>query len=84
MRLPKYSALTIQPAFLPNLGGTIPNDAFSDILGPPTIWVPHSYGGCCQHAPDEHLLGPVVREGLQIMTGLFWDLAEDPPIVGAG
>jgi len=68
-----------KPAFLPNLGGTIPNDAFSDILGLPTIWVPHSYGGCCQHAPDEHLLTPIVREGLQIMAGLFWNLVEDAP-----
>ncbi len=68
-----------RPAFLPNLGGTIPNDAFSDILGLPTIWVPHSYGGCSQHAPDEHLLAPIVREGLRIMAGLFWDLADKPP-----
>jgi hypothetical protein len=62
-------------AFLPNLGGTLPNDAFSEILGLPTIWVPHSFGGCYQHAPKEHLLEPIVREGLQLMTGLFWDLA---------
>jgi hypothetical protein len=40
----------------------------------PTLWVPHSYPGCSQHAPDEHLLAPVVREGLRIMSGLFWDL----------
>ncbi len=68
-----------KPAFLPNLGGTIPNDAFSVVLGLPTIWVPHSYGGCSQHAPNEHLLAPIVREGLGIMAGLFWDLAENPP-----
>ena len=68
-----------KPAFLPNLGGTIPNDAFSDVLGLPTIWVPHSYGGCSQHAPDEHLLAPIVREGLQNMAGLFWDLSENSP-----
>jgi len=68
-----------KPAFLPNLGGTLPNDAFCDILGLPTIWVPHSYGGCSQHAPDEHLLAPIVREGLCIMAGLFWDLSENPP-----
>ena len=61
---------------LPNLGGSLPNDVFADILGLPTIWVPHSYPGCSQHAPDEHLLAPVAREGLAIMAGLFWDLAE--------
>jgi acetylornithine deacetylase/succinyl-diaminopimelate desuccinylase-like protein len=65
-----------KPAILPNLGGSLPNDCFAQILGLPTIWVPHSYPGCSQHAPDEHLLASVAREGLLIMTGLFWDLGE--------
>jgi acetylornithine deacetylase/succinyl-diaminopimelate desuccinylase-like protein len=64
------------PALLPNLGGSLPNDVFADILGLPTVWVPHSYPACSQHAPDEHLLAPVVREALGLMTGLFWDLGE--------
>ncbi len=64
-------------AFLPNLGGTLPNDAFSHILGMPTIWVPHSYAGCSQHAPNEHFLEEIGREGLQLMTGLFWDIGEN-------
>jgi acetylornithine deacetylase/succinyl-diaminopimelate desuccinylase-like protein len=63
-----------EPVLLPNLGGTLPNDVFADVLGMPTLWVPHSYPGCSQHAPNEHLLGPVVRDGLRIMAGLFWDL----------
>ncbi len=65
------------PAILPNIGGSLPNDCFADTLGLPTLWVPHSYAGCSQHAPDEHALGSILREGLQMMTGLFWDLAED-------
>ncbi|MBI5264732.1 MAG: M20 family metallopeptidase, partial [Bradyrhizobium sp.] len=44
------------PAILPNFGGSLPNEVFSEILGLPTIWVPHSYPGCSQHAPDEHIL----------------------------
>jgi len=64
------------PVLLPNLGGSLPNDVFADILGLPTVWVPHSYPGCSQHAPDEHLLRPVAREALQLMSGLFWDLGE--------
>ena len=64
------------PTLLPNLGGSLPNDVFSDILGLPTVWIPHSYAACQQHAPDEHLLLPVVREALQLMTGLWWDLGE--------
>ena len=61
---------------LPNLGGTLPNDVFADVLGLPTVWIPHSYPGCNQHAPNEHLLAPVAREALEIMTGLFWDLGD--------
>ncbi|HKK30064.1 MAG TPA: M20 family metallopeptidase [Alphaproteobacteria bacterium] len=65
-----------RPAVLPNLGGSIPNDVFTDLLGMPTIWVPHSYAGCSQHAPNEHLLLPLAREGLGMMTGLYWDIGE--------
>ena len=65
-----------KPAVLPNLGGSLPNDAFTDVLGLTTIWVPHSYSGCSQHAPDEHVLAPLMRDALHLMTGLFWDLGE--------
>jgi hypothetical protein len=64
------------PAVLPNLGGSLPNDCFAEVLGLPTLWLPHSYAACSQHAPNEHLLLPLVREGLEIMAGLFWDLGE--------
>ncbi len=65
-----------KPALLPNLGGSLPNDVFAGILGLPTLWVPHSYPACGQHAPDEHLPVAIAREGLAIMTRLFWDLGE--------
>lgn len=65
-----------KPALLPNLGGSLPNDCFSDILGLRTIWVPHSYPGCSQHAPNEHMPISIVREGLAMMAGLYWDLGE--------
>ena len=64
------------PVLLPNLGGSLPNDVFAELLGLPTVWVPHSYPACSQHAPDEHLLAPVARHALELMTGLFWDLGE--------
>ncbi len=65
-----------KPTILPNFGGSLPNDCFADVLGLRTIWLPHSYAGCSQHAPDEHLLAPIAREGLGAMAGLFWDLGE--------
>ncbi|ANN17347.1 hypothetical protein SD37_17975 [Amycolatopsis orientalis] len=58
-------------AILPSFGGGLPNHVFTDILGLPTLWVPHSYPGCLQHAPDEHLLAGIAREGLVLATALF-------------
>jgi len=65
-----------KPALLPNLGGALPNDVFCDLLGLKTIWVPHSYPGCSQHAPNEHVPAALVREALGLMAGLYWDLGE--------
>ncbi len=65
-----------KPTTLPNLGGSLPNDVFAELLGLPTLWVPHSYPACAQHAPNEHLLASVARDGLRIMAGLYWDLGE--------
>ncbi len=64
------------PMVAPNAGGSLPNDIFAELLAMPTLWLPHSYGGCSQHAPDEHVLEPLLRQGLEIMSGLFWDLGE--------
>ncbi len=74
-----------KPAMLPATGGSICNDVFSDILGMPTIWIPHSYGSCSQHAPDEHVLMPVTRSAIALMAGLYWDIGEGktPANVGA-
>ncbi|MBP1887681.1 M20 family metallopeptidase [Sinorhizobium mexicanum] len=65
-----------RPAILPNLGASLPNDIFSDVLALPTVWVPHSYPGCSQHAPNEHLPLVIAREGLALMAGIYWDLGE--------
>ncbi len=68
-----------KPAILPNLGGSLPNDIFTEVLGLRTVWVPHSYPGCSQHAPNEHLPPAVLREGLLGMTGIYWDLGDGGP-----
>jgi acetylornithine deacetylase/succinyl-diaminopimelate desuccinylase-like protein len=65
-----------KPAILPSTGGALPNDIFAELLGLPTVWVPHSYPGCSQHAPNEHLPLVLAREGLRLMAGLYWDLGE--------
>jgi acetylornithine deacetylase/succinyl-diaminopimelate desuccinylase-like protein len=65
-----------RPALLPNFGGTLPNDIFADVIGMRTIWIPHSYPGCSQHAPNEHVPFGIFEEGLRIMAGLYWDIGE--------
>ena len=69
-------------AILPNLGGSLPNDVFADVLNLRTIWVPHSYPGCSQHAPNEHVPAFLMREALGLMAGLYWDIGsgDAPPL----
>src|SRR5690625_3157755 len=65
------------PDVLPNIGGSLPSDVFAEVLGLPTLWVPHSYLGCQQHAPDEHVPASIFEEGLKVMAGLYWDLGHN-------
>ena len=64
------------PAVLPNSGGSICNDVFQDVLGIPFVWMPLSYTGCSQHAPNEHIIWPLTREGLELVTSVYWDLGD--------
>jgi acetylornithine deacetylase/succinyl-diaminopimelate desuccinylase-like protein len=61
---------------IPNSSGGLPGDVFVDYLGVPLVWIPHSYNGCKQHGPDEHLLVGPAREGLAAYAGIWWDLGE--------
>jgi acetylornithine deacetylase/succinyl-diaminopimelate desuccinylase-like protein len=61
---------------IPNSSGGLPGDVFVDHLGLPLVWIPHSYNGCGQHGPDEHLLVAAAREGIAAFAGLWWDLGE--------
>ena len=61
---------------IPNSSGGLPGDVFVDYLGVPLVWIPHSYNGCKQHGPDEHLLRAPAREGIAAFAGIWWDLGE--------
>jgi acetylornithine deacetylase/succinyl-diaminopimelate desuccinylase-like protein len=61
---------------IPNSSGGLPGDVFVDHLGLPLVWIPHSYNGCKQHGPDEHLLKSTAREGIAAFAGIWWDLGE--------
>jgi acetylornithine deacetylase/succinyl-diaminopimelate desuccinylase-like protein len=65
-----------EPNIVPNSSGSSPDGLFQDALGTPTIWIPNSYGGCNQHGPDEHALAPLLRDGLGLMAGIWWDIGE--------
>ncbi|WP_439577292.1 M20/M25/M40 family metallo-hydrolase [Elioraea sp.] len=64
------------PNVIPNSSGSNPSRLFAEELGTPVIWVPNSYAGCNQHGPDEHALAPLLREGLGLMAGIWWDIGE--------
>lgn len=64
------------PNIIPNIGASGPSEYFRQTLGTPVIWIPHSYGGCGQHGPDEHGLGTLFRDGLGLMAGLWWDIGD--------
>ncbi len=62
------------PNVIPNSSGSNPSSIFAEELGVPVLWVPNSYAGCNQHGPDEHALAPLLREGLGLMAGIWWDI----------
>ncbi len=67
-------ASNASPAVIPSMGGSICNELFTEVLGIPALWLPHSYAGCSQHAPDEHVLIPLCRSALRTMAALYWEL----------
>jgi len=64
------------PGLLPSQGGSLPNHVFTETLGLPAIWVPHSYPGCNQHAPDEHLPRAMIPGAIALMAGLYHDIGQ--------
>ena len=70
------TTLGTPPDLLPNLGGSLPNHVFARTLDLPTVWVPHSYSGCSQHAPNEHALLSLCTQALQVMAGIYWDIGD--------
>lgn len=65
------------PNIIPTIGASGPSEYFKQTLGVPVMWLPQSYGGCGQHGPNEHGLIELYRDGLAIMSGVFWDIGTD-------
>ncbi|WP_159350482.1 M20/M25/M40 family metallo-hydrolase [Roseomonas harenae] len=64
------------PNMVPNSSGGNPTEVFLSGLGAPVLWIPSGYAGSNQHAPDEHGLPEMLRDGLRLMTGVWWDLGD--------
>lgn len=75
-------ATNVKAVLLPNLGGTLPNDVFADILDLPTLWIPHSYPNSGQHGVDEHIPEKIVHEGFLIMSQIFDQLGAGAVSIG--
>lgn len=61
---------------LPNSGGSNMTHVIQFTLNAPIAWFPMSYAGCSQHAPNEHIIVPLMREGMRHVTGIYWDLGD--------
>jgi acetylornithine deacetylase/succinyl-diaminopimelate desuccinylase-like protein len=59
---------------VPCSGGSNITGIIAEEIGIPFAWLPMSYLACSQHAPNEHILKPLMREGLEIITGVYWEL----------
>lgn len=63
-------------AVLPNSGGSNVTAIIGEELSVPYIWLPLSYTACSQHAPNEHILTPLMREGVGLLTQIYWDFGD--------
>lgn len=59
---------------IPCSGGSNVTGIIQSELEIPFAWLPMSYLACSQHAPNEHVLKPLMREGLGLITGVYWEL----------
>ncbi|MDH3579542.1 MAG: M20 peptidase family dipeptidase, partial [Hyphomicrobiales bacterium] len=62
---------------VPCSGGSNVTGIIGAELGIPFSWLPMSYLACSQHAPNEHVLKPLMREGLGLVTGVYWELGDE-------
>lgn len=59
---------------VPCSGGSNITGIIAEELQIPFAWLPMSYLACSQHAPNEHILKSLMREGMAIVTGVYWEL----------
>ena len=63
------------PVVLPNLGGSIPDWLFTQVLGLPSIWVPYAPHDEANHAPNESTTLEGFINGIRSTATALFELA---------
>jgi acetylornithine deacetylase/succinyl-diaminopimelate desuccinylase-like protein len=65
-----------RPVVLPNLGGSIPDWLFTQVLGVPSVWVPYAPHDEANHAPNESTTIEGFVNGIRSTAAALFELAE--------
>jgi acetylornithine deacetylase/succinyl-diaminopimelate desuccinylase-like protein len=73
------AARGVEPLLYPGVGGSLPDYAFTKILGVPSFVVPYANADEANHAPNENL--EIVRfiDGIRTGSALLWELGRLRP-----
>ena len=64
-----------RPVIFPNLGGTIPDYLFTQVLGLPSIWVPYAPHDEANHAPNESITIEGFINGIRSTAAALFEIA---------
>jgi len=64
-----------RPVIFPNLGGTIPDYLFTQVLGLPSIWVPYAPHDEANHAPNESITIEGFINGIRSTAAALYEIA---------
>ncbi|MBI3626217.1 MAG: M20/M25/M40 family metallo-hydrolase [Candidatus Rokubacteria bacterium] len=64
-----------RPILFPNLGGTIPDYLFTQVLGLPSVWVPYAPHDEANHAPNESITIEGFMNGIRSTAAGFFEIA---------
>ena len=66
------------PVVLPNLGGSIPDWLFTQVLGVPSVWVPYAPHDEANHAPNESTTVDGFLNGIRSTAAALFEIAAAP------
>ena len=75
-RLAVVAARGVEPLLYPTVGGSLPDYAFTKILGIPSFVVPYANADEANHAPNENLELVRFIDGIRTGAALLWELGK--------